>query len=91
MLRTPLRVLLVPLFGLSLMGCVGSKLPLVKTELVTIKAPAALRECKAAPVVPDANATDQDVAVFIQDLVEAGYDCRDKLGRRNQLEDRPAS
>lgn len=69
------------------MGCGNADLPLVQTKVVRIETPLALRYCKDQPSVPIEKASDRDLASFIQDTMEAGDDCRDKMHRRNQIED----
>ena len=82
------RTLALPalLFALSLTAC-AARPPLARTEVVTVRTPAALRECKPAPAAPAVVDGDQEVAMFIQDLSDAGADCREKIARRNALED----
>lgn len=61
--------------------------PVTVPEVITLKAPPELRACKPQPPVPASKATDRDIALFIQGTVEAGADCRDKVARRNSIED----
>lgn len=58
---------------------------MVRHQVVQLKTPAALRSCKDQPVARVTD--DRDFALFVQDTIEAGADCRDKMSRRNALED----
>lgn len=67
-----------------LAGCAGTA-PTVVTKYQKLATPTELRSCKPEPQV---NVTsDQELAGYVLDLREAGQDCRDKLGRRNTVED----
>lgn len=74
-------LLFVPL----LTGC-GSQGPISVTKYQHFTTPPELRECKQEPTVPQLN-QDSDFAGYVLDLRDAGQDCREKLNRRNEVED----
>lgn len=68
-----------------LTGC-GSTGPTTVTKYQHLTTPHELRQCKAEPQVPQFT-DDGEFAGYVLDLRDAGQDCRDKLERRNQIED----
>lgn len=63
---------------ISLLVLAGCATPEPETVEVFRAPPAALLNCQASPVVPDAQ-TQADVARYIVRLHAAGSDCRSKL------------
>jgi hypothetical protein len=66
------------------MGCAGQG-PLTVTKYQHFSTPTELRSCKPEPSLTLKN--DNQFAGYVLDLRDAGADCRDKLSRRNQVED----
>lgn len=70
---------------MTLGGCAGQE-PLTVTKYQHFSTPPELRSCKAEPQA-GAFKNDNQFAGYVLDLRDAGADCRDKLSRRNQVED----
>jgi hypothetical protein len=62
-------------------------LPTTVTKFQKLATPADLRECEPEPAAVEAVKTDGELAGYILDLKDAGQDCRDKVHKRNQIED----
>ncbi len=69
-------VLVALLSGLLLTSC-G---PRSQDPTASLPIPLALLDCKPEPPRPALSATDTDLAYTIMDLIDAGRDCRTKLG-----------
>ena len=67
-----------------LTGCGAGPISVTKYQHFTT--PHELRECKQEPAVPSLK-QDSDFAGYVLDLRDAGQDCREKLKRRNDVED----
>jgi hypothetical protein len=70
---------------MALGGCAGQG-PLTVTKYQHFSTPPELRACKAEPSLRSFK-NDNQFAGYVLDLRDAGADCRDKLSRRNQVED----
>lgn len=70
----------VLLSGLCLTACDT----LTEVRVVRQEIPASLLRCRPRPVVPVLS-TDADLALWIEDEISAGEDCRSRLARVREL------
>jgi hypothetical protein len=66
------------------MGCAQGPISVTKFQHFTT--PAELQTCKVEPAVPQTFTQDSQLGYYILDMRDAGQDCRDKMARRNQVE-----